>query len=344
MRALVFHGPWSLTVEERPEPARMPGEVLLEVIATGICGSDLHGFTGSTDRRQPGQVMGHETVGRVIGADTPDLTGRLVTVNPVLGCGDCAHCHIGASQRCTGRRVIGVSPELSSAFAERMVVPATNVIPLPEGADGLGALVEPLAVGFHAAVRAQITPQDRVLVIGGGPIGQAVAVAARRLTAESIAVSERSAGRRRLVERLGFNTLDPETEDVPAAARTALGGWTSVVVDAVGADSSLEDAFAASSLGARVVLVGMERPRLNLQAYKVSTEERTLIGSFCYTMTEFQETAAWAAANSAALDKLVDATVGLDEAPEAFRRLATGEWVASKVLVRTGLASAEARS
>ena len=115
MRALVFRGPWDMAVEDRPEPTPGPTDTLLEILATGICGSDLHGYTGDTGRRHPGQVMGHETVARVVvdrtGTHAP---GRVVTVNPVLGCGHCAACAAGQAQRCLQRRVIGVQPELSA--------------------------------------------------------------------------------------------------------------------------------------------------------------------------------------------------------------------------------------
>ena len=336
MRALVFHGPWTMSVEERPDPEPASGEVVIQILATGICGSDLHGFTGENGRRHPGQVMGHETVGRVLAAETPALVGQLVTVNPVLGCGGCAACQAGSTQRCGRRRVIGVTPGISSAFAERMVVPVANVVPLPEMAAHLGTLVEPLAVGYHATVRAEVGPDDRVLVIGGGPIGQACALAARRRGATGIVVSEYGASRRSALERLGFGVVDPGSADIETAVREQLGEPASVVLDAVGASGSLADAFAASDLGARVVLIGMQSPQINLAAYDISTEERTLIGSFSYSPQEFRDTALWMAANLDPLAPLVDATVELDEAPEAFRRLASGEWSASKVLVMAG--------
>jgi threonine dehydrogenase-like Zn-dependent dehydrogenase len=326
VRALVFRGPWDMAVEERPEPSPAPDESLLEIIATGICGSDLHGYTGDTGRRHPGQVMGHETVARVL----DDRTGRfaagaLVTVNPVLGCGRCAECAAGQAQRCPERRVIGVQPELSAAFAERMVAPSRNVVPLPDGTPAdLGALVEPLAVGFHAVQRGGLTPDDELLVIGGGPIGQAVALAARRLGAASLVVSEPDAHRRELLGRLGFTAVDPE----------ALGERRpTLVVDAVGSSRTLATALEVSAPGARIVLVGMASPAVELAAYAVSTGERSIIGTFSYDDDAFAGTAAWVGAHAAAVAPLVEAHVGLAQAPDTFRALARGELTASKVLV-----------
>ncbi|WP_166356168.1 zinc-dependent alcohol dehydrogenase [Phytoactinopolyspora limicola] len=138
MRALVFNGAWDLAVTEIPEPAPGEGEVLIRVIATGICGSDIHGYTGKNGRRFPGQIMGHETVGRIetLGPGVPTSSGlhpgTLVTVNPVIGCSTCPACTGGQEQRCADRQVIGVTPEIQSAFADLFTAPATNVVALPD--------------------------------------------------------------------------------------------------------------------------------------------------------------------------------------------------------------------
>jgi threonine dehydrogenase-like Zn-dependent dehydrogenase len=334
MRALVFHGPWQLAVEDRPEPSPGAGDALLEIIATGICGSDLHGYTGENGRRHPGQVMGHETVGRVLHDRTgTHPAGALVTVNPVVGCGHCAACAAGLPQRCPDRVVIGVKPDVSAAFAERMVAPARNVVPLPDGIpDDIGCLVEPLAVGYHAVQRADLGPDDTVYVVGGGPIGQAAALAARRLGGSRVAVAELDAARRNLVGRLGFTAIDPSTQSTDEI-REILGGPPSVVVDAVGTSGTLQSALAISALGARIVLVGLGAPRVDISAYALSTEERAILGSFSYDERAFRDTAQWASAHATELEPLIDARVGLDGAPDAFRALAEGRLSASKILV-----------
>ncbi len=335
MRALVFNGPWEMAVEDRPEPQLGDGDTLLEIIATGICGSDLHGYTGETGRRHPGQVMGHETVGRVLEDRTGTHTaGTVVTVNPVLGCGHCPACAAGASQRCPQRRVIGVQPDISAAFAERMVAPSRNVLPLPDGTPpDIGSLVEPLAVGYHAVQRAAVSLDDAVFVVGGGPIGQAAALAARRLGSSRVVVAELDAARRDLVTRLGFSTVDPAK--MSAAEITAtLGGPAAVVVDAVGTSRTLQSAFDTSVPGARIVLVGMGAPRVEIPAYAISTEEREVFGSFAYDEAAFRDTVHWAATNAADLERLIEGRVELDEAPETFRALAAGESTGGKVLVQ----------
>ena len=337
MRALVLRGDYDIAVEERPEPQPGPGQVVIDVIATGICGSDFHGYSGENGRRHPGQIMGHETVGRVgqLGADVTGLdSGQLVTVNPVMACGDCPACRSGHQQWCDRRVVLGVAPEIPAAFADRVVVPAANVVALPESMpEELGALVEPMAVGYHAARRGHAGADDRVLVIGGGPIGQACLLAARRLGVKTVACSDISASRRDLCARLGAQVIDPTVGDLAGIVAEKLGAAPTLVLDAVGVNRTVADALAVSALGARIVLVGMGSPALELAAYAVSTAERSLIGAFTYNAEEFADTAAWVGSVPAGIEALIDGRVGWDGAAQSFDDLARGRSTASKILV-----------
>jgi threonine dehydrogenase-like Zn-dependent dehydrogenase len=337
MRALVLREYYDIAVEERPDPLAGPGQVVLDVIATGICGSDFHGYSGENGRRHPGQVMGHETVGRIreLGADVEGVAiGQLVTVNPVMSCHECPACLSGQEHWCSRRIVLGVAREIPAAFADRVAVPAANIVPLPENMpEELGALVEPMAVGYHAVRRGQPRPEDRVLVIGGGPIGQACLLAARRLGVHAMALSDVSTTRRELCARLGAGVIDPANDNLPEAVAGRLGGPATLVVDAVGVSQTVADSMAASGLGSRIVLVGMGSPRLDLSAYALSTEERALIGSFTYTAAEFVDTAEWVGTVPEGIDALIDGRVGWEGAPQSFDDLARGRSAASKILV-----------
>jgi threonine dehydrogenase-like Zn-dependent dehydrogenase len=337
MRALVLRDYYDIAVEERPDPVAGPGQVIVEVIATGICGSDFHGYSGENGRRHPGQIMGHETVGRVreLGTDVAGLTvGQLVTVNPVMSCQECWACQSGQQQWCSRRVVLGVAPEIPAAFADRVAVPAANIVRVPDDMpEELGALVEPMAVGYHAVRRGLPRPEDRVLVIGGGPIGQACLLAARRLGVQALALSDVSPSRRDMCARLGVEVVDPSAGDLRETVAERLGGPATLVVDAVGVSPTVADALAASGLGSRIVLVGMGSPRLELSAYALSTEERALIGAFTYSAAEFADTAEWVGTVPEGVDALIDGRVGWEGAPQSFDDLARGRSTASKILV-----------
>lgn len=340
MRVLVLEDWWKLVVAERPDPVPAGDQVLLEIHATGICGSDIHGFTGATGRRQVGQVMGHETVGRVlalgdgVGPEYGLEVGAVATVNPVMSCGACEQCRAGSDQACPNRSVIGVDPAVSSAFADKMLAPAGNVVPLPDTMPiDYGALVEPLAVGYHAIHRGRIGPGDRVLVIGGGPVGQACVLAAQREGAGRVVVSEPNAARRRLNEALGAVTLGLISAGEISVVTEALGGPPTVVVDAVGSSASIDSAFSAASPGSTIVLVGMGEADLALRAYEVSTKERSIVGSFCYSREEFRATAKWVGTAPDELALLIEGRVDLTGSADAFVGLARGDNTASKILV-----------
>lgn len=321
MRALGFLSPWEMAVVDRPEPVAGPDDVVIDIIATGICGSDVHGYSGETDRRVGGQVMGHETVGRVRG-DHPGLPdGSLVTVNPMIACGSCPACLDGQSQVCPELTVIGVEPTLDGSFAERLLMPRANVVRLADDLEPLhGALVEPLAVGYHALMRARPEASDRLLVIGGGPIGQAAALAARRLGLDHVLVSEPVEARRDLLARLGFATTTPAT--LAGDRDAVLGGPATIVVDAVGVGPTFADAIAHSTARSRIVLVGLGAPEFTIAPYGIAVTERVVLGSYCYSDEHFRSTADWVSDGHPELDLLIDKTVSLDEGGSAFEALA----------------------
>jgi threonine dehydrogenase-like Zn-dependent dehydrogenase len=338
MRALVLEEFGRLSVQQRADPAApRRGEVTVRISYTGICGSDIHGYTGENGRRRPGQVMGHETVGTVeaLGEDTHGFgIGEVVSFNPLLPCGGCEACGSGAEQHCADKVVIGVHPDLVAAFAEKVVVPVENVVSLGAVPDPrYGALTEPLAVALHAARRARVRDGDTVLVTGGGPIGQSAALAVRREGAARVLVSEVSAERRALCQKLGAEVIDPTAGPVADQVRDLLGRRVDVSLDAVGISATVADALASTRLGGTIGLVGMGVTELTLQAYEVSTKERTLVGSFCYDAQTFRDAGAWVVEGPAVLDDLITAVVPLSSADEAFSRLARSADIPGKILV-----------
>ncbi|WP_341953582.1 alcohol dehydrogenase catalytic domain-containing protein [Salinibacterium sp. TMP30] len=338
MRALVLREFGKIEVEHREKPVPNSGEMLIRVIATGICGSDFHGYTGENGRRQPGQVMGHETVGRIeaIG-DGPqsDLAeGQLVTFNPVVVPESEAAEYLGREQHCANKFVIGVAPTVSAGFADYVVVPGRNVIGLPASMPAThGALVEPIAVAVHAVRRVYRDSMKRVLVVGGGPIGQSLVLALHMHGVRDIYVSEPSIERRDLCERLGATTIDPTVSSV-AETLAASGRLADTAFDAVGISRSLDDALNATAFGANVCLVGMGSPHLDLDAFRVSTEERSVVGSFTYSAQDFVDAAAFVGAAPPHIGELVSLEIQPEQADAAFRKLADGDGTPGKILVR----------
>lgn len=337
MKALRLAEIGRLEVVDLPDPEPGPGEVRLRIVATGICGSDIHGYTGANGRRHPGQVMGHESVAVIdeVGPGVDRLrVGQPATFNPVVVPEAELAEFAGREQLAPGKRVIGVAREVVASFAQLICVPARNVVPLPETMPiELGALVEPLAVAVHAVRRAGVGADHRVLVLGGGPIGQACVLALQMAGVRRIVVTEPTGSRRALIGRLGPTALDAATADADAVT-DALDGQPDVAIDAVGISATVRLALSATRLGGTVCLVGMGSPDLELDAYLVSTGERALIGSFTYTARDFADAAGWIGTAPEQAAELITRVVPLSEGPAAFADLAAHADVPGKVLVR----------
>jgi threonine dehydrogenase-like Zn-dependent dehydrogenase len=314
----VLEGPSRLTLrDDAPSAVAAPGEAVLEVIAAGICGSDLHGYAGVNARRPPGTVMGHEVAGRV--AD-----GTAVAVWPIVACGACPSCAAGRAHLCEARRLYGCTPELPGGFATTMTVHERNLVTLPEGVPAeWGALVEPLAVGHHAIALAGVRPGDRVSVIGGGPIGIAAAIAARRAGIEDLVVVEPMDSRRETLAALGFDAVAPE--DAPNAV--------DIVAECVGHTRTVAAAIAASRPGGTVVCIGIADPEVPLPWAPVVIEERRLVGSSAYTLDEFRAVAASLAGDDVDFGRLIERRIGLGEVGAAFDDYVAGRTTAIKTLV-----------
>jgi threonine dehydrogenase-like Zn-dependent dehydrogenase len=336
MRTLVFQGPERLTIEERDVPEPGPGEALVRVEATGICGSDLHGYMGKTGRRHPGQVMGHEVVGTVESlADDGPAPGTTVAVYTVIACGECPACLRGADNLCRTRRLVGVDADILGGFSEYMTAPAANLVPLPGQMPArLGALVEPLSVGYRSVLQGAPEPGEVVVVIGGGQIGIACLLAARRLEAGLVVLSEPNDHRRSVAAELGAQVVNPRSEDLPArVAELTDGAGSHCVIDCVGTSQTLQAALDACASEGTVVLVGMESPRLDLSTYDVITHERRLVGNFGYTARHFRETAEWVGTVPDGIAACIEDVVGFEAAIPRIHALATGADPAVKVLI-----------
>lgn len=335
MHALVYTGPHRSIWTEQPRPVPGAGEVLVAVRAVGICGSDMHAWHGHDDRRPAPLVLGHEAAGLV--AEGP-RRGERVAINPLVVDPDCPVARAGRPHLSPSRAIISMPPR-PGAFAEFVTIPERNLLTVPDGLDlRQAALAEPVAVSWHALRiglerLAEPAAAARVLVQGGGAIGLAAALVARHLGATDVVVAEPHPGRRAGVLRERIAAFDPQDHD-PGPDSFDL------VIDAVGAVATRRDASRLVRPGGVIVHVGLLPGQDGYDIRRITLQEITVTGSYCYTPADF----------AAALGALAEGRLGglgwvetrpLSEGAQAFEDLHAGRVDAAKIVLVNG-AGAEA--
>ncbi len=291
MKAFVLHGKRDLRLEERTEGTPGPGEVKLEVRRVGICGSDIHYYEnyriGDFIPQAP-LVLGHEFSGEVIalGEGVTSLKiGDRVTAEPSIECGRCRYCREGRYNLCNNLKFIGTAatiPHIDGGFGERLVVPADHCYLLDESLDwGAGTLVEPLAVGMNAVRRVGSVAGARILITGGGTIGQMTSASARALGATDITIADPSPFAQKFSLEHGARAVVDPREEGLAESLFRQGGFD-IVFEASGAPAALAFGYRAAAKGARVVQIGTLPPAVELPANLVMSKELTVFGSFRY--------------------------------------------------------------
>lgn len=305
MKAALFHQKEDLRIEEVLEPTVQPGQVKLKNAYAGICGSDLHVYytpeasgldfsaphplTGA----MPPQILGHEFSGTVVevGAGVEGVSvGDRAAVWPVYHCGSCAACDQGASNICRTIGFHGLTSD-GGGMAEYTTVPVSMLHLLPENVDlRLGALVEPMAVAWHAVERSGIQAGQSALIAGAGPIGIGLWFALRARGIDTIVVSEPSAERRSALAGLGADILvDPTSDDLGAAVAQATDGrGVDVALEAAGAGAAVEASLAALAPRGRVVVVAIHEQPLNLNPTQLVMSETGVTGALAHVPSDFE--------------------------------------------------------
>ncbi len=322
MRAVITQGSGKpLQTVDLADPEPQPGELLVRVTACGICGSDLH-LADALDF--PGIVLGHEFAAEVVEVG-PDVDGWTVGDRlagfPLVGCGVCTYCVSGATSKCSQANQLGL--QRPGGFAQYTTLAATSAFRIPHDLDDhAGALVEPLAVAHHALERTRRAPAAPVLVIGGGPVGAAVALWARHLGAREVVVSDPVAHRRELAERVGATaTIDPTTTDVAGEFARIVGHAADVVIECVGIPGMIQHAFDVAAIDAAVTIVGVCMTPDEMVPLTALQKELAAQFVLYYRKSDF--TASIRALTHEAMrpDVLVTGSVSLDELPERFQSL-----------------------
>jgi L-iditol 2-dehydrogenase len=325
-----------MALMDRPDRLPAAGEVVVAVRASGICGSDVHGYLGLTGRRQPGMVMGHEAAGEIVevGPEVSGLAvGGRIALRSILGCGRCDLCQGGQSNVCEGRRGLGM--QFDGAYAERMVVPAALAVPIPDALSlEHAALVEPFAVALHAVAITPLEPTDAVVIVGAGPIGLLTLLAVRRRGARFVAITDRSQHRLAMARSLGADlAIDVSTTDPVAAVRSATGGrGADVVFEAVGITATVAQSLAAVRSAGQVTWIGNSAPIVELPMQDMVSRELTLRGAYTFA-GEFEEAIDILATGQVDVAPLIELTAPLEDAPDLFRRLGDGSLETVKVIL-----------
>ena len=342
VKALVLENLRDLQLRDVPEPELGSGDVLIEVKACGICGSDVHGYDGSTGRRIPPIIMGHEAAGIVIRVD-PEVgtvgVGERVTFDSTVSCGICSFCRTGDVNLCDSRQVLGVSYgdyRRNGAFAEYVSVPAHIVYPLPmDFPFEKASLIEAVSIAVHAAKITEIRPGSSAAVIGAGMIGVLAVQAFRQYGCEKVFAVDLEQDRLDVAHRLGadetFLATDPELTH--KLNQSAGGKGIDIVVDAVGTQSSIATAIQVVRRGGTVTLIGNLAPKVEIPLQSVVTRQLRLLGS-CASAGEYRECIELVANGSINVDPLVSAVVPLSEGPAWFDRLYNREPGLMKVILQ----------
>jgi L-iditol 2-dehydrogenase len=341
MKALVLKEYKKLVYEDVPAPKAGPGEVLVAVKACGICGSDVHGMDGSTGRRRPPIIMGHEAAG-VIAQTSSDVTGWAegdpVTFDSTIYCGECTYCRRGELNLCDRRRVLGVSCEdyrQHGAFAEFVAVPQHILYKLPAGLKPeQAALVEPFAIALHAIRRAPPALNDSVVVIGAGMIGLALVQALKQTGCGRLICVDVAPDRLSMAKEMGATDIvnSVKTDALEAIAALTNGG-AEAALEAVGVTATVDLALRCVRKGGRVTLVGNVAPKIDFPLQVAVTRELSVFGS-CASRGEYPACLDMLARGALRAEPLISATASLAEGAAWFDRLYRKEPGLLKVVLK----------
>jgi L-iditol 2-dehydrogenase len=315
MRALVYQGPWKMTLEEVPAPVAQAGEVIIDVKAVGICGSDVHGYTGSTGRRIPPMIMGHEFSG-IVSAVGPGVTkakiGDEVVATPIFP-------FDGVGQR----KVLGVF-STPGAYADQVMVHESMLLPKPASVSWRqAAMCEPLSVAMHAISRTPIPLMGTVAIVGAGTIGLLTMQVARLAGAGKIIITDMSPHRLEMAEELGADlAINIKTQDPVQAVLDFTGGkGVDVGIEAVGLADAVQQAHKLTRNGGHITWIGNSAKMIDLDMQEVVARELTVRGTYGFS-SEFPLALDAIASGRINVNPLMEKVARLEDGPQYMHDLA----------------------
>ncbi len=336
MRALVYQGPWTMPLQEVPEPVAQDDELLIDVHSVGICGSDVHGFIGKTGRRKPPMIMGHELSGTVtqVGQRVSRFApGDEVIVSPIQACGECPNCRAGLTNICANRHVLGV--DIPGGYADKLAVKESMVYPKPSNLTWRqAAMVEPTSVALHAAEITPIRLMQTVAIVGVGTIGLLTLLAVKLKGAGTVIVTDKSEHRLDIARKLGADlTIKVDEEDPIATVRAMTDGLgADATFEAVGYAATVQQALALTRTGGNVTWIGNSAQMIELNMQEIVTRELTVRGTYGFNI-EFPRSIQAIAAGRIVVDSLIEQIEPLEAGSEIIHELAAGELDAVKVIL-----------
>jgi L-iditol 2-dehydrogenase len=343
MKALLLARYGHLEMTDVPQPSPGSDEVLVRVAACGICGSDVHGYDGSSGRRIPPIVMGHEAAGVIASVGSEVRTfkeGDRVTFDSTVYCGACGPCQRGEVNLCDHRQVLGVSCgdyRRAGAFAEFVSVPARIVYRLPDALSFAEAsMLEAVAVAVHAVSLAKISRDTTALVVGAGTIGLLTLQALKAAGCKQVLIADVDDSRLALAETLRATEIMNAGKDLVAEVLGRTGGaGVDVAIEAVGRNETVNACIDSVRKGGTVVLVGNISPEVTISLQKVVTRQIRLQGS-CASAGEYPQAIEWMASGAIRVKPLITAIAPLEQGPQWFERLHAREPNLMKVVLTPG--------
>ena len=316
-----------------PMPVPGPDEALLKVRRVGICGSDLHIFQGHLDHRVPiNGTIGHEVLADVVSAPPASgfTAGARVVVEPILFCGACRACRMGASYLCYKLKVLGV--DANGGMQDYWTVPVDRLLAVPASLkDDDAALIEPLAVATHDVGRSGVKAGDRVLVFGGGPIGCLIALVARQRGAH-VKVAEINPWRVTLLRQLGLEAIGPDESPVEVVREWTGGDGVDVVFEVSGSPDAVRLVTEVVRVWGTVSIIAIHADPVAVNLYPMFARELTMHGSRLYTRAAWEEAIALMASGAIQAGPLVSRLIPLEDLQKGMEE-ALGGGPVMKVLV-----------
>ena len=332
MKALVYTGVEELTYRDEKDPVDKEGESILQVHASGICGSDMHAYHGKDERRVPPLILGHEVSGKILSGKFKDKTAVL---NPLITCGKCEYCKSKREHLCPNRVLLGMNRpyERQGAFAELITVPDTNIYDVPDKLDiKEAAVAEPTAVSLHAVLMAENSSKKhlgecRTLVQGAGAIGLLCSLILSKIKGNlDITISDPNNLRLKECSKyVDAKFVGPSDKDVKPDS-------FDLVFDTVGLEVSRQQAISVVKPGGTIIHIGLTQPAGEFNFRKATLQEVTFIGTYCYTNEDFRET----------IQILANKDIGnldwieyrdLKKGAEAFKQIHDGTCSAPKIVL-----------